>query len=279
MEFHTVTQRSRPPGEAVSFARINARARTKWPKAALVAVNDEAVEGRGEAVLRRAVETAALPLQFKFRTYSTGGAKTGGWEMFPETHLVGVTDKDVGTKDTHINFGEQLDPVDWDEADAHCSRADLCIVLGTSLSLRHCAHFGFLAPRTVIVNLQATPDDHRCFQGLRIWGKCDDVLQRLLAELGVEDVDPLPAWRPRDALSLETLRSRGLHARAIRLAQRIERRAQKLEGSAPPTAALEEDAESTHREDKGNPETTPSVEVTETEATPTEEAEGKPEAM
>merc|ERR1719191_1043193 len=119
--------------------------------------------------------------------------------------------------DTHINFGEQLDQRDWDEAELHCSKAALCIVLGTSLSLRHTAHFPFMAPRTVIVNLQATPDDHRCFRGLRIWGTCDDVLQRLLTGLGVEALDPVPAWRPRDALSLESLGTRGLQGRAIRL--------------------------------------------------------------
>merc|ERR1711933_660520 len=93
------------------------------------------------------------------------------------------------------------------------------------LSLRHTAHFPFMAPLTVIVNLQATPDDHRCFRGLRIWGTCDDVLQRLLTELGVPGVGPIPPWRPRDALHLESIRSRGLPESAARLAQHIERKA------------------------------------------------------
>jgi hypothetical protein len=30
---------------------------------------------------------------------------------------VGTRDKNLGTKDTHINFGEYLDEADWDEAD------------------------------------------------------------------------------------------------------------------------------------------------------------------
>jgi len=60
---------------------------------------------------------------------------------------VGTRDKDMGTKDTHINFGEKLDKIDWDEADLHCSKADLVIVAGTSMSLRHITHFPFLAQK------------------------------------------------------------------------------------------------------------------------------------
>lgn len=51
--------------------------------------------------------------------------------------MVGTKDKNMGTEDTHINFGEILDQQDWDDADRHCSNADLCIIAGTSMSLRH----------------------------------------------------------------------------------------------------------------------------------------------
>jgi NAD-dependent SIR2 family protein deacetylase len=57
-------------------------------------------------------------------------------------------------KDTHINFGEGLDPIDWDEAEAWCSKADLVIIAGTSMSLRHITHMPFLAPKVAMINLQ-----------------------------------------------------------------------------------------------------------------------------
>jgi NAD-dependent SIR2 family protein deacetylase len=131
------------------------------------------------------------------------GEKTGAdCAGFEESHLVGARDQNVGTKDTHINFGECLDEIDWNEAELHCSKADLCIVMGTSMSLRHITHFPFQAKQTVIVNLQKTPDDKKC--DLRIWAKCDIVSAGLLARLGLEPM-PVPVWRPRDALPLSQL--------------------------------------------------------------------------
>jgi len=128
------------------------------------------------------------------------GAKTGAdGRGFKENHLVGTRDKGVGTKDTHINFGEFLDERDWEEAELHCSKADLCIVMGTSMSLRHITHFPFQAKKTVIVNLQKTPDDEKCH--LRIWAQCDLVSAGLLSRLGLEPMR-MPVWRPRDALPL-----------------------------------------------------------------------------
>ena len=50
------------------------------------------------------------------------------------------TMKNCGTKDTHINFGESLDSIDWDEAERVCDKADLCIVLGTSCPSPRDAH-------------------------------------------------------------------------------------------------------------------------------------------
>ena len=36
---------------------------------------------------------------------------------------------------------------------------DLCIIAGTSMSLRHITHFPFMAKKVVLINLQPTPDD------------------------------------------------------------------------------------------------------------------------
>jgi NAD-dependent SIR2 family protein deacetylase len=136
----------------------------------------------------------------------TGADAKGGFE---ECHLVGTCDKNVGTKDTHINFGEYLDERDLEEAAHHCSQADLCIVMGTSMSLRHITHFPFAAKKTVIVNLQQVPDDtndnkHRIT--LRIRAQCDPVCEGLLRRLKL-DLLHLPKWRPRDALPPEQLPS------------------------------------------------------------------------
>jgi NAD-dependent SIR2 family protein deacetylase len=131
------------------------------------------------------------------------GSRTGAdGDGFAENRLIGTRDENVGTKDTHINFGECLDEVDWQEAEQHCSKADLCIVMGTSMSLRHITHFPFQARRTVIINLQQTPDDRKC--DLRIWAQCDPVSAGLLARLGLEPL-PIPIWRPRDALPLDQI--------------------------------------------------------------------------
>jgi len=104
--------------------------------------------------------------------------------------MVGPEDKNCGTKDTHINFGESLDDIDWDEAERVCDKADLCIVVGTSMSLRHVTHFPFMARKTVIINLQKTPDDDDAH--LRLWGKADDVFLRLMELLQIQ-IDPIPA--------------------------------------------------------------------------------------
>jgi NAD-dependent SIR2 family protein deacetylase len=110
---------------------------------------------------------------------------------------VGVDAKDLGTKDTHINFGEYLDDIDWQEAEEHCGKSDLVIVAGiylfcrinthhpgTSMTLRHITHFPFMAQentfgntskpgRVVIINLQKTPDDKKC--DLRIFSDSDSI--------------------------------------------------------------------------------------------------------
>jgi NAD-dependent SIR2 family protein deacetylase len=116
--------------------------------------------------------------------------------------MIGTRDKNCGTKDTHINFGEFLDEIDWNEADEHCSKADLCIIAGTSMSLRHITHFPFQAKKVVLINLQPTPDDDKA--DLRIWARCDPVFACLMDQLDLE-IDPIPVWRPRDSIPLKKI--------------------------------------------------------------------------
>ena len=160
----------------------------------------------------------------------TGSDCEGG---FAACGLVGTTDVNVGTKDTHINFGENLDDIDWKEADKHCRRADLCIVMGTSMSLRHITHFPFLAKKSVIVNLQATPDDARA--DLRVWAKCDEVMRGLLRRLRLE-IDAVPAWVPADALPVSELRRRGVPDTYVAAAERLAARAKLLAAAAASTS-------------------------------------------
>jgi len=118
--------------------------------------------------------------------------------------MVGTNEKNCGTKDTHINFGEYLDSMDWDEADTHCRKADLCIIAGTSMSLRHITHFPFLAKKVVLINLQPTPDDKTAH--LRIWAKCDPVFEGLMERLNIP-IDPIPVWKPRDGVPIKKIPS------------------------------------------------------------------------
>jgi NAD-dependent SIR2 family protein deacetylase len=154
------------------------------------------------------------------------GSKTGSGTTVETSGLIGTEDVNVGTKDTHINFGEHLDTRDWNESQKHCSRAELCIVAGTSMSLRHVTHFPFMADKTVIINLQSTPDDSKCLKqdnGLcRIWAKTDDAFGMLMGKLNVE-VEETPVWRPTDSLSIHEIKmAKGLGKQEIYCAVRLE---------------------------------------------------------
>eukprot|EP00466_Bigelowiella_natans_P019793 jgi/Bigna1/48995/estExt_Genewise1.C_370062 len=145
-----------------------------------------------------------------------------------DNHLIGTRDERVGTKDTHINFGECLDDMDWNEADKHCRKADLVIVAGTSMSLRHITHFPFLAKRTVIINLQQTPDDRKC--DLRIWGKTDPVFEALMEQLGIS-IDPVPVWIPRDSVPIHKI-PKYVSSYYVQAAKRLEDSNKKLKAEA-----------------------------------------------
>jgi len=119
--------------------------------------------------------------------------------------LVTPTDKNCGTKDTHINFGESLDDIDWDEAERVCEAAALCIVVGTSMSLDHVTHMPFMSGRTVIINLQKTPYDKQAH--LRIFAHADVVLNALMERLAVP-IDPVPEAARRGKKEVKKLLAR-----------------------------------------------------------------------
>lgn len=119
--------------------------------------------------------------------------------------------------------------MDWNEADEHCKKADLCIIAGTSMSLRHITHFPFMAKKVVLINLQPTPDDSKA--DLRIWAKCDPVFAGLMQRLDNMEVDPVPVWRPRDGVSIDKIPS-WVHPYYVAAAARLELVAQQREKEA-----------------------------------------------
>lgn len=97
-------------------------------------------------------------------------------------------------KDSIIHFSEQLPERALVDAFTHAEAADVCIVLGSSLTVTPAA----LVPRKVvdhhgklaIVNLQRTSLDGRC--AVRVGADCDTVMAAVAAQLGVA----IPAFDP-----------------------------------------------------------------------------------
>eukprot|EP00696_Hemimastix_kukwesjijk_P014529 gnl/Hemi2/28544_TR9457_c0_g1_i1.p1 gnl/Hemi2/28544_TR9457_c0_g1~~gnl/Hemi2/28544_TR9457_c0_g1_i1.p1 ORF type:complete len:458 (-),score=132.97 gnl/Hemi2/28544_TR9457_c0_g1_i1:220-1593(-) len=107
-------------------------------------------------------------------------------------------------KDSIIHFRENL-PVDaLAKGFDHAAKADLCIVLGSSLTVSPACHI----PRDVeknggklvIVNLQATPYDGRAC--LRLHAKTDEVMAGLMGELGLA----FPSFEASPAFAAEQVR-------------------------------------------------------------------------
>ncbi|KAL9644687.1 hypothetical protein ABK040_012341 [Willaertia magna] len=91
-------------------------------------------------------------------------------------------------KDTIINFNEDLPELQLERAIENAKKADLAIVLGTSLRVspacdlpEKCRKRG---GKLVIVNLQHTPKDNVC--DLRIYAKTDPVIKELMSNLNIE---------------------------------------------------------------------------------------------
>jgi len=96
-----------------------------------------------------------------------------------------------GLKDTIVNFGEGLPGDQLEAAMRNSGKADLAIILGSSMRVSPACDMPLSVARRghplVIVNLQRTPLDQVC--RLRIGAKTDEVMSGVMAELG-EDVPP-----------------------------------------------------------------------------------------
>ena len=103
--------------------------------------------------------------------------------------------------DSIIHFGEDLPAIEVARARKHAKKADLCLVLGSSLTVSPSNEM----PETVgsskngelvICNLQSTPlDDHAA---LRVFCKTDDLMQRVMNKLDL----PIPPFILRRHLTI-----------------------------------------------------------------------------
>jgi len=90
--------------------------------------------------------------------------------------------------DTIINFGETLPENVLQKAYGHAYKADLCIVLGSSLTVSPACHLPKIVAenggKLVICNLQGTPLDNNA--SIRIYSKCDDLMNYTMESLGMK---------------------------------------------------------------------------------------------
>ncbi|KAK6841269.1 hypothetical protein PG989_010176 [Apiospora arundinis] len=90
--------------------------------------------------------------------------------------------------DTIINFGESLPEDALQFARDHAEKADLCIALGSSLTVTPANEIPETVgkrkgAKLVICNLQTTPFDKST--SLRVFGKTDDLMERVMEKLSI----------------------------------------------------------------------------------------------
>eukprot|EP01106_Pelomyxa_sp_JSP_P001744 TRINITY_DN1266_c0_g1_i2.p1 TRINITY_DN1266_c0_g1~~TRINITY_DN1266_c0_g1_i2.p1 ORF type:complete len:209 (+),score=61.64 TRINITY_DN1266_c0_g1_i2:50-676(+) len=101
--------------------------------------------------------------------------------------------------DSIIHFGEPLPVVAAQVAVQESRKADVGVVLGTSMRVHPACDMPLLAKSLVICNLQKTPFDDQC--AIRIWERTDKVMTSLMQLLGL----PIPAFTPEDTKHQEQL--------------------------------------------------------------------------
>ncbi|CAF1406481.1 unnamed protein product [Adineta steineri] len=94
--------------------------------------------------------------------------------------------------DSIINFGENLPEYDLETSFEHAERADVCLVLGSSLRVTPAADIpqrvGDRGEKLVIGNLQSTPMSRLAKSNIH--ALCDDLMRGLMAKLDI----PIPEW-------------------------------------------------------------------------------------
>ncbi|GKT40470.1 NAD-dependent protein deacetylase SRT1 [Colletotrichum spaethianum] len=131
--------------------------------------------------------------------------KDCGKEYLRATYEKTVHDHRTGRKcavcagvllDTIVNFGEYLPTEPLQLARDHAKKADLCLALGSSLTVppactipesmgkKKRSRANPDGGRLVVCNLQSTPLDH--LSELRLWAETDDLMVRVMTKLGLE---------------------------------------------------------------------------------------------
>jgi NAD-dependent SIR2 family protein deacetylase len=94
--------------------------------------------------------------------------------------------------DSIINFGEDLPKYELQTSFEHAQRADVCLVLGSSLRVTPAADIpervGERGGKLIIGNLQSTPFEKLATSNIH--AMCDDLMQGLMAKLDI----PIPEW-------------------------------------------------------------------------------------
>jgi hypothetical protein len=95
--------------------------------------------------------------------------------------------------DSIVNFGDDLPAQDLKNARSHAKKADLCLVLGSSLTVSPANEIPEIAgkrkgAKLAICNLQATPLDE--LTNLRVYSKTDDLMVRVMEKLQI----PIPPF-------------------------------------------------------------------------------------
>eukprot|EP01090_Pellita_catalonica_P023264 TRINITY_DN9468_c0_g1_i1.p1 TRINITY_DN9468_c0_g1~~TRINITY_DN9468_c0_g1_i1.p1 ORF type:complete len:411 (+),score=77.32 TRINITY_DN9468_c0_g1_i1:81-1313(+) len=113
-------------------------------------------------------------------------------------------------QDSIINFGEMLPQHELDKARKHSRKADLTLVIGSSMRVQPACHLPSLSYKTVpeaafcIVNLQKTifDKDVEGSGGVRIHSKCDDFFRKLMEKLKI----PVEDFKLETEVELEALK-------------------------------------------------------------------------
>jgi hypothetical protein len=110
--------------------------------------------------------------------------------------------------DSIINFGEDLPAAPMEKAKYHSKKADLCIVLGSSLTVTPANGIPESVgerkgAELVICNLQTTPMDH--LANLRIFAKADDLMEAVMRHLDLE----IPSFRLERRVEIELQQTAG----------------------------------------------------------------------
>jgi len=87
-------------------------------------------------------------------------------------------------KDSIVNFGESLPADELFKAERHSTKADVSLVIGTSMRVSPACNLpGLCKGPLVILNLQKTPFDNQA--SIRVFSKCDEFFRLVMDNLGM----------------------------------------------------------------------------------------------